>query len=63
MTPVRFEPTIAADERSQTYALDRAATGTGHKSYVNVRFIRKNVGNCSFCYPIYTEMQMVTAEL
>ena len=24
-----FEPTIPASERSQTYALDRAATGTG----------------------------------
>ena len=29
MPPVGFEPTIAADERPQTYALDRAATGTG----------------------------------
>jgi hypothetical protein len=26
---VGFEPTILADERPQTYALDRAATGTG----------------------------------
>ena len=29
MHPVRFEPTISAGERPQTYALDRAATGTG----------------------------------
>jgi hypothetical protein len=29
MPPVRFEPTISADERPQTYALDRAVTGTG----------------------------------
>ena len=28
MPPVGFEPTISADERPQTYALDRAATGT-----------------------------------
>ena len=27
--PVGFEHTISADERPQTYALDRAATGTG----------------------------------
>jgi hypothetical protein len=27
--PVGFELTISADERPQTYALDRAATGTG----------------------------------
>jgi len=29
MPPVRFEPTIPAGEWPQTYALDRAATGTG----------------------------------
>jgi hypothetical protein len=30
MHPVEFEPTISADERPHTYALDRAATGTGY---------------------------------
>jgi len=29
MPPVEFEPTISAGEQQQTYALDRAATGTG----------------------------------
>jgi hypothetical protein len=29
MPPVGFLPTISADERPQTYAIDRAATGTG----------------------------------
>jgi len=29
MPPVEFEPTTSAGERPQTYALDRAATGTG----------------------------------
>ena len=29
MPPVGFELTILAGERPQTYALDRAATGTG----------------------------------
>ena len=28
MTSVGFEPTFAADERPQNYALDRTATGT-----------------------------------
>ena len=28
MPPVGFEPTVSAGERPQTYALDRAATGT-----------------------------------
>ena len=30
MLSVGFEPTISADERPQTYALDRAATRTGY---------------------------------
>jgi len=29
MPPVGFDPTVSAGERPQTYALDRAATGTG----------------------------------
>ena len=32
MPPVGFEPTISAGERPKTYALDRAATGTGNIS-------------------------------
>ena len=32
MLPVGFEPTISACEWPQTYALDRAATGTGNRS-------------------------------
>ena len=31
MPRVGFEPTISAGERPKTYALDRAATGTGTK--------------------------------
>jgi hypothetical protein len=31
MPPVEFEPIISAGERPKTYALDRAATGTGTK--------------------------------
>ena len=30
MPPVGFEPTISGGERPQTYALDRAAAGSGH---------------------------------
>jgi hypothetical protein len=29
MPPMGLEPTISAGERSQTYALERAAAGTG----------------------------------
>ena len=31
MPPVGFEPTISAGARPQTYALERAATGTGNR--------------------------------
>ena len=34
MPPVGLEPTIAAGERPQNYALDRAATGTGFHIYI-----------------------------
>ena len=34
MPPVGFEPVIPAGEQPQTYALDRAATGTGPDSSV-----------------------------
>jgi len=37
MPPVGIEPTISADERSQTYTLDSAATGTGHKDVKNTK--------------------------
>jgi hypothetical protein len=40
---VWFEPTISAGERPQTYALDRAATGTGDYETWNTKFsIDKN---------------------
>jgi len=37
MPPVGFEPTISEGERPQTYALDRAAIGTGN--YIVTYFI------------------------
>jgi len=41
-----FEPTISAGERLQTYALDRAATGTGPSESTG-----NNVLNFSFVWP------------
>ena len=35
MPRVGFEPTITAGERPKTYALDRAATGTGIQVITN----------------------------
>ena len=39
MPPAGFKPTISAGERPQTYALDRAATGTG--IYIYIYTVRK----------------------
>ena len=36
MPPVGFEPSVSAGERPQSYALDRAATGTGCLSQVTI---------------------------
>ena len=33
---VGFEPTISAGERPKTYALDRAATGTGYDFLIDI---------------------------
>ena len=38
MSPVGFEPTISAGERPQTYALDRAATGTGKYYFTDTKY-------------------------
>ena len=40
MPPVGFEPTISAGERPHTYALDRAATGTGLVLYHELKYFR-----------------------
>ena len=58
MPPVRFEPTISAGERPQTYALDRAAPGTGsNKSY----HFQYNL-NCTFnkgsCHEFHTNRRV-----
>ena len=43
MPRVGFEPTISAGERPKTYALDRAATGTGNVANCNSKFQVFNV--------------------
>ena len=53
MPPVRFEPTISEGERPQAYALDRAATGTGHAPIIytlkNTKFTLKHLKKLKFC--------------
>jgi hypothetical protein len=38
MPPAGFETTVPVSERPQTYALDRAATGTGNSTLIPVLF-------------------------
>jgi hypothetical protein len=38
MTAVGFEPTVPASKWPQTYALDRAATGTGNVENRDVKY-------------------------
>jgi len=47
MSPVEFEPTISAGERPQTYALDRAATGTDVAVDITITII-KMAGSVKF---------------
>jgi hypothetical protein len=42
MPPAAFEPTISAGERPQTYAIDRAANGTGYFNHINYSNYYKN---------------------
>ena len=43
MTPVGFKPTISEGERPQTYALDRAATGTGNYNMYSGKITKAKV--------------------
>jgi len=51
--PVGFEPTISAGDRTQTYALDRAATGTGlkfsYKQEIQKPAVTPDKNNCIIC--------------
>ena len=48
MPPVGFEPKISAGERSQTYVLDRAATGTGLSSHIVPMYFLSTWGSQSW---------------
>ena len=63
MSPVGFEPTISASERSKTYTLDRAATGTGEFMELEpVFFLKKlsvttELASCSFSFFDYSKLR------
>jgi hypothetical protein len=53
--PVGLEPTIAVGRRPQTYALDRAATGTGVYLLLHTNY--KNKGVPQHIFVIYIRMK------
>ena len=57
MPPVGFEPTISAGERPQTYALDRAAAGTGNSHTSS--FAKHLNGKAHSCGTIHNTMQVL----
>ena len=59
MSPVRFEPTISAGEQPQTYALDRAATGTGIIIIIIIIITEYNEVGGAFGTYWYVEMVLV----
>jgi hypothetical protein len=58
MPPVRFEPTISAGERPKTYALDRAATGTGlcgrYEQKFHIGWLQMQVSCCDAYHLTFT---------
>ena len=59
MPPVGFEPTISAGERPKTYALDRAATGTGERTGYWIQFFTNSI---SILNNIVNALKMVYLE-
>jgi hypothetical protein len=55
MPPIGFEPTISAAERPKTYALDRAATGTGkwHFYLLQITVITRTKSLACQCLTLY----------
>jgi len=51
MPPVRFEPTISAGERPQTYILDRAVTGI---VFINYDLDIQELPTLLFFYDLFT---------
>ena len=61
MPPVGFEPTISAGERPKTYALDRAATGTGYSKWVPLRKKKKAWDDLPSTFQVNTWFGHVTS--
>jgi hypothetical protein len=62
MPPVEFEPTVSPDELPKTYALDRAATGTGKFSIVVFNIDQEPDTKKTFrpYYRINTDISVIT---
>jgi len=56
MPPVGFEPTISAGERPRTYAIDRAATGTGTHTQIYMRIPVSGTLSLGVQFPMFREI-------
>jgi hypothetical protein len=57
MPPAGFGPTIPAGERPQTYALDRAATGTGNNRVITAAKLEDTISiESRFSFLKHTKM-------
>jgi hypothetical protein len=69
MPPVGFEHTISAGERKQTYAFDRAATGTGavffckKRKHSEVSVVRRGAASLGNCVPTFLDHYVVSERL
>jgi len=62
MPPVGFKPTISAGERPQTYALDRAAAGTGNLAgYCEIIELAANVSNSDISDVWYSHSSFIVS--
>jgi len=62
MPPMKFETTISAGERPQTYFLDRAATGNGFMILSILKYFNNN--NRNYCIKCLLHLlQVLRAEL
>ena len=61
MPPVGFGPTISAGERPKTYALDRAATGTGTMVQVELNDMYINIGANNGSEKLWTKKNTATS--
>jgi hypothetical protein len=63
MHPAGFEPLILGGERPQTYALDRAATGTGSGYIQCLKISHSHLRPCTIACVVYEQAARTQAQV